>query len=635
MTRVPEYEEIDLLRRRIENPSTIPRLDRLNEVADTTPEKFRTRSTNPVVDGQQVSDGALMSLRDTSSIIYEQTTGQPKSEIVLPTSFERNLPRLIRIERLRRLEQKIAEQAVIRDNFLPLRDFARSAWEVVEPRRKFVSGWHIDAIADHLTALVRGDIRNLIINIAPRHMKSLMVSVFFPVWVWTFMPEYRWLFASYAQTLSTRDNVKCRDIIQSPWYQQRWGQLFQLRDDYNQKTRFANTRTGHRIALSVGGPGTGEGGDCLVVDDAHNMKHIHSPVRREEVISWWNTVMSSRLDDPETGHKVIIAQRGHQRDLVGSLLAKMEEAARSPEIDYEAEDIDEYEVLILPTEYIPSAARRATSIGFVDPRTKEGELIWPERFSRRHVDGLKSSLGEFSTAAQLQQNPVPAGGGIFKIEKFKCWVPADQDLGPAIVYDQNNNRVELEVVPLPERPEREALSTDCAFKDLEGSSYVVLQRWQNNGPNYYLLNQVRDHLDFTKTVTMLEASILRWPDARLRLVEEKANGAAVINSLTTRFSGIIPVNPTEGKVPRAYAIQPIQETGNIVIPHPRLAPWLPIWIAEVISFPFAADDDQVDSMTQVINYWESGPRITVPDLPDEEEVVQGVDSWGDPIDWQT
>ena len=145
-----------------------------------------------------------------------------------------------------------------------LRYFVECAWPVLEPSTPFVPGWHLDAICEHLEAVNAGQIRNLLINIPPRHMKSLAVAVFWPVWTWLSHPEFRWLFSSYALSLSIRDSLKCRRLIESKWFQDRWSKKFQLTSDQNAKMRFENNRTGYRIATSVGGAATGEGGDNVV-----------------------------------------------------------------------------------------------------------------------------------------------------------------------------------------------------------------------------------------------------------------------------------------------------------------------------------------------------------------------------------
>src|SRR5580704_7778756 len=203
-----------------------------------------------------------------------------------------------------------------------LREFVRQAWHVVQPFTPFVPGWHIDAICDHLEAVTRGKIRNLLINIPPRHMKSLLVSVFWPAWEWILLPERRFLYSSYAATLSIRDSVKCRTLIGSPWYQRFWGDRFALSSDQNTKTRFNNDRSGYRIATSVGGAATGEGGDRIVCDDPHNVQEAESDSIRKTTTDWYDVVMSTRVNDPRTAAKVVVMQRCHQRDLSGHLLAQ-------------------------------------------------------------------------------------------------------------------------------------------------------------------------------------------------------------------------------------------------------------------------------------------------------------------------
>lgn len=286
---------------------------------------------------------------------------------------------------------------------LTLPEFTKQAWSILEPGTAYVDGWHIGAVCEHLTACSQGHIKNLIINIPPRHMKSLSAAVFWPMWEWTWKPETRWLFSSYAANLSTRDSLKCRQLVESPWYQKNWGSVFQLASDQNQKTRFENTRRGYRIATSVGGLGTGEGGDRIIVDDPHSVKLAESDLQRETTVDWWRTTMSTRWNNPETVVKVIVMQRLHEKDLTGEMLA--EEFG--------------YEHLCLPARYDPHHPTKSrTSLHFQDPRTKEGELLWPERVNEEELTRLETQLGEYGTAGQLQQRPAPKGGGTFKTDKI-------------------------------------------------------------------------------------------------------------------------------------------------------------------------------------------------------------------------
>src|SRR5580692_11700206 len=235
-----------------------------------------------------------------------------------------------------------------------LYEFVVQAWPVLEPDVPFVDGIHVRAICSHLQAVTEGRIQNLIINVPPGHAKSLLTTVFWPAWVWIDHPETRWLFSSYREPLATRDSVKCRRLIESDWYQQRWGGRYQLASDQNQKNRFENTRTGYRVVLPMFA-GTGERGDYVVVDDPHSVEQAESEAERSNAVEWWNGSMATRLNDFRTGHKVVIQQRLHEADLSGDLLAK-----------------GGYELLCLPAEFEPER-RCSTSIGWSDPREQSGE----------------------------------------------------------------------------------------------------------------------------------------------------------------------------------------------------------------------------------------------------------------------
>jgi len=296
--------------------------------------------------------------------------------------------------------------------------FIRLLWPTVEADT-YVDGWHIDYICQHLEAVYHGAIRNLLINMPPRHMKSLAVAVFFVTWVWLRDPYFRWLFSSYAQSLSTRDSVKCRRLIQSPVYQAllaKYQPDFVLTGDQNTKTRFDNIQGGYRLATSVGGSNTGEGGDCLIADDPNNVMKVESDAERVGVNEWWDEVMSSRLNDPKTGRKIIIQQRSHQNDLSGHVLEKMANGNGDGEV---------YEHLCLPARY-EGENRIITSLGLIDPRTTTNEPLYPDRFGDLELRMLESALGTYGAAGQLQQRPSPKEGGMFKVERFKVAAAIDK-----------------------------------------------------------------------------------------------------------------------------------------------------------------------------------------------------------------
>ena len=440
-----------------------------------------------------------------------------------------------------------------------LGEFIRQAWPVIEPGTRFVPGWHIDAICEHLEAISQGQIRNLLITMPPRHMKSLAASVFWPCWEWIRWPERRWLFSSYAESLSIRDSVRCRRLIQSPWFQSCFGDRFRLTGDQNEKHRFENDRSGCRIASSVGGANTGEGGDRIVCDDPHNVEEAESDAMRQRACDWWDKVMSTRLNDPKTGAKILIMQRVHEADLAGHVLAQ-----------------GGYEHLCLPTEY--DGVRRTTGIGWSDPRKQEGELLWPGHCGPPEVAELKLRLGSYAAAAQLQQRPSPAAGGILKRNWWKY-------------YTQPPHPSECDLV---------LQSWDLSFKGEQSSSYVVGQVWGLYGSDMILYDQIRAKLTFPETIEQFRKLTARWPQAITKLVEDKANGPALIASLRNQIPGIVPVQPDGTKEARAHAVSPLIEAGNVWLPDPSIAPWIEAFVEECSAFPKGAYDDQVDCCTQAL-----------------------------------
>lgn len=306
--------------------------------------------------------------------------------------------------------------------------FAQRAWHTIEPATKYVHGRHIDAIVDHLTAclprvryteeidrltgrpvkmrvIYPGEIRKLLINMPPRHAKSTLVSVLWPAWVWTFRPDIRWFFTSYALSLAIRDTMKMRAVLSSPWYQTRFYDSFRMLADQNEKMKFYNTAMGYRMVGSPDGGVTGEGGDLVVCDDPVNVRDADSEAKRERTNTWWFESMASRLNDAQTGSFIVTMQRVHEKDL----------SARCLEHGYVH--------LNLPARF-DSARACVTALGWNDWRENDGELLWPERFPEHTLADLERTLGEYATNAQLQQNPRPRGGAFIMRDWFKRTTPA-------------------------------------------------------------------------------------------------------------------------------------------------------------------------------------------------------------------
>jgi predicted phage terminase large subunit-like protein len=435
-------------------------------------------------------------------------------------------------------------------------------------------------------------------------MKSLLVSVLWPAWEWIRFPERRFLYSSYAAQLSIRDSVKCRRLIESPWYQERWGDRFALTGEQNTKGRFGNDRSGYRLSTSVGGAATGEGGDRVVCDDPHNVQESESDSVRKGTTDWWDIVMSTRVNDPRTAAKVVVMQRCHQRDLSGHLLEQ-----------------GGWEHLCLPAEYEKPGC--TTSVGWSDPRAEQSELLWPERFGPEELESLKRSLGSYAAAGQLQQRPSPAGGGIFKRHWFRYFQPRGMNLPPVVVPLPDGTQMSIPAIEAPHQVNETIQSWDCAFKDLDTSDYVVGQVWGRLGPSFFLGDQVRARMDCPATVRAVRQLTAKWPATIAKLIEDKANGSAVIQMLAHEIPGLLPVNPGGCKVARAAAVSPLIEAGNIFLLHPLYAPWVNDFIEECAAFPNGAHDDQVDAMTQALLRWHMAvQQETVWYLPDHPRGCQ-------------
>lgn len=456
--------------------------------------------------------------------------------------------------------------------------FVEQAWPIVEPAVDLIPGKHLDALTTHLQAVAEGSIRNLLINIPPGHSKSLVVSVLWPAWMWARRPrrgqlggpQWRGLFSSYAAELAIRDSVKCRSLIESDWYrgafiENKWA----LSSDQNVKSYFQNTRMGFRASLSVGGKTTGFRGDAVVVDDPLNAVDAHSKAARDAAVRWFDQAMGNRLNDLRKGVRVVIMQRLHEEDLAGHLL-----------------EAGGWDHLCLPTEFDPKR-RSSTRIGWKDWREKPGELLFPALFPADVIAEEKRRLGSLGFAGQHQQRPSPAEGNLFRRSWWRRWHRAGDFIPEGV-----ESRL------LPDRFEDVLISVDCAFKDTSTSDFVAIGVWGRLGPDRFLLDQVRGRMGFTETVKALLGVIAKYPRARTKLIEDKANGSAVIDVLKRKVTGIIAVNPEGGKESRAAAVSPDVEAGNVFIP--LHADWVGDYVEEHAAFPTGANDDQVDQTTQAL-----------------------------------
>lgn len=463
--------------------------------------------------------------------------------------------------------------------------FVREFWDVIEPDAPFVEGWHIVSICRHLEAVKDFKISKLIINMPPRHMKSILVSVMFPAWVWLRNPERRFIYCSYSEALAVRDSMKTRMIIESDRYQSLVSYMakahgvthWELRDDSNQKKLFENTASGSRLSVGVGGGLTGQGGDYLFIDDPLNALETTSEAAIEEVNIWHDVAFSTRYNNPARYAKVIVMQRLHEKDLTGHVLEKKS---------------GEYERLILPARFNPdveSHLKSKTSLNWQDPRTKKGELLWPKRFSEETLKDLEDDLNRFNDAAdaQLQQDPKPRSGGLF---------PRDQ-----WVRTRNAPDSILEVVQF----------WDCAQKPGLSNDYSVCATWAVTNNGYFILDVLR----MKTTAPVLEAlAISQYEKYRPNavVIEDKSAGSSLIQTLLSKTTiPVLPFNPMKDKQVRATAATPTVKAGKVELPVD--APWVDEFLKEHEKFPKAPHDDQVDTTSMAVEYFSkrggTGPRV--------------------------
>lgn len=496
----------------------------------------------------------------------------------------------------------IKKEKMRRDASASLYEFVKQSWGVVEPGVPFVGSWHIETICEHLEAVSAGDIQRLLINIPPRHSKSTIVSVMWPMWEWLTDPAQKFLCSSYSGNLSIRDNLKARRLVQSPWYQERWGHMFKLAGDQNAKQRFENDCTGYRIATSVGGTATGEGGSRLILDDPHGAQAAQSDTIRESDLEWFDVVWSTRLNNPKTDAMVTVMQRLHERDISGHIL----------------EDIGGWEHIKIPAEW--DGVKRTTVLGNYDPRTREGELICPDRFGAEEITRLKQLLGTYGASGQLQQDPTPVEGGILKTKYFQLW-PHDKSL-PQFEYILQ--------------------SYDCAFTEKTTGDPTACTVWAifsyDNQRNAMLIDAWDEHLSYpdlrNRAITDWQTEYggtsvkdglrrARRPDRVL--VEAKASGQSLIQDLRLAKVPVVSYNPgMADKVSRAHQAAPTLELGLLWVPesgknkgHP--VSWANTFMKQVGKFPVAEHDDYVDTMTQAVIYFKNDGWFELPTARDIDE----------------
>lgn len=438
-------------------------------------------------------------------------------------------------------------------------------------------GWVHEEICEKLDQFLQDVLDHksprLLLMMPPRHGKSEIVSKRFPAYAFGVAPDISIIGTSYAAELASRNNRAVQQVIESPEY----GRLFPGTVLSGKGTRGTQgnflrnsdifeivDRKGIYRSAGVGGGITGMGGNILLIDDPiKDRAEADSPAIRKKIYDWYTSTLYTRL--APGGGIIVIMTRWHMDDLCGRLLAAMERGTG-----------DKWTVI----RYEAIASRD-------EPNRAAGEALHEERYPLAELEKIKTTIGSRDWAALYQQSPTVDGGAVFKAEWWKYYTK------------------------LPPKFDAIVQSWDMAFKGTETSDYVVGQVWGRLGADFYLIDQTRGRLSFTETLAAFVRLTAKYPKALKKLVEDKANGPAVIDALKHDVGGIIPVEPQGGKEARAYAVTPLFEAGNVYIPCEALAPWVKQYTAEFEQFPVGANDDQVDATTQALTYLQSRRRLKI------------------------
>lgn len=411
---------------------------------------------------------------------------------------------------------------------------------------------HLKILTSKLEAVERGEIKRLMIQIGPRHGKSEVTSKNFPAWYLMRNPDKEVIVTSYSSEIATDFSRLAKSKFAT--FAPKLTNLEIAKDSAAAARWGVQGHNGGCVAVGIGGALTGRGGDIILIDDyCKSWEEATSPTIKEKTWEWYQSVLRTRL--APNGAIIIVATPWNDDDLAARLKNKMQNGTG-----------EHWEIV-----NIPAIATEEDELG-----RKPGEVLWPERFSEQDYQDMKIAVGSKVWNALYMCNPTPDDGTVFKREWFKY-------------YNE-----------LPQC-EQFLISLDATFTDSANSDYSVFTLWGKRGAEYYLIDAVRDQMNFTTLLATFKNFCNKHPYAKLKLVENAANGVALINLLRREIGGIVPVNPRQSKVIRAQAVSPLFEAGNVYFPNDKL--WVNDLVEEMIALPSGKHDDFVDSTTQAINYF--------------------------------
>ena len=507
-----------------------------------------------------------------------------------------------------------------------LLDFAEACWHVIEPGVPFIVGDHVVAICAHLEAVTSGTIEDLVVNMPPGMSKSKICGVIWPAWVWTRKPEARFLCASYEQSLATRDNVACRELVNSHWYQSRWGQKVRIKDDDNQKTKFSIEAGGWRMATTPRGRGTGEHPDFVLADDPHNVKQAESDVERQVALNWWDRTISVSRGISRNSRRVICMQRLHELDMSGHvrttrpwavhLVLPMEFDPHLPHGSFRVETVNNQKVY--------------TQTGIWSDRRQAGELLCTELIGARAVEKLKITMHS-KASGQLQQNPLPDEGAILARSMFRTF-EVDYAGGSDLIFTVS--------VPAGKGPmgagafkTKRYLSSQCwwfqaadtAVKDGEENDYTAIGTFiLTPGGELLVYDVFHEKITVPNLYPVMMELRKLYPRILCQAVEDKSSGEGLIQMGRERGTPFLPLKIKGSKKERALPMATWYAAGRIF--HRQDANWRRMLEDNLVGFPDTAHKDLWDMMAYGVQMLHQGLLASFANLgrslitwPDPEE----------------
>ena len=455
--------------------------------------------------------------------------------------------------------------------------FLRQAFSTLNPRKKLCWNWHLDYLCDVLEEVYNGNIKRLLINIPPRYLKSVVCSVCFPAWVLGRDPSKRIIVASYSKILATKHSTDSRQVVMANWYRKLFPQTI-IANGMNEKNKFCTTKNGFRFATSVNGTLTGEGGDILIIDDPHNPVNVFNKSSRTKTKNWFSSVFSSRLNDKKTGAIIVVMQRLHTEDLSGYILQKDGEFALK-------NNKKEWFCVCLPA--ISDGVSKYFLYEKLYKIREDGDILFPKMEPKSILDGLRRDLGEYNFEAQYQQNPVALEGNLIKKSWLKYFEKSDL-----------NNLFKEQLVYY--------ISVDCASGVGTEHDFTAISVFVVQNSKFYLWDLHRLKIAYPDLKSKI-IEILKKYNPSAVLIEDKSNGTSLVQDLNSEYNNIIAIKPTKSKEFRVNSILTTLEAGNLLIA--KNQDWVEELEVELVSFPAGKHDDQIDSISQFINWFNLQRRV--------------------------